>query len=271
MTARFEKKAVPEEYRLLKDIDFLSEIVYYEKADSTNVRAKEAGNAGAKDRTLYLAEQQDDGRGRRGRSWESPAGGSIYMTLLLRPEIAPVKAPMLTLVMAAAVAAGIEAATGIRAGIKWPNDIVVNGRKVCGILTEMSTEIDHIHYVVIGVGINVNQEEFSEEIKQIATSLKRETGEHFSRGLLIKAIMKKFDEYYSLFMERGDLSGILELYNELLVNRGREVRVLEVGNEYHAHAIGINSEGELLVDTPEGERKHIFAGEVSVRGIYGYV
>lgn len=265
------KKAVPEEYRLLKDIDFLKEIVYYEETDSTNLRAKEGGTAGAVEGTLYLADAQKDGRGRRGRSWESPAGSSIYMSLLLRPQILPVKAPMMTLVMAMAVAKGIERATGITAGIKWPNDIVVNGRKVCGILTEMSTEVDHIHYVVIGVGINVNQEEFPEELKQVATSLKKESGKSFSRGTILQEVMETFDEYYRSFLERQDLSGIQELYNEYLVNRGREVRILEVGNEYYAHAVGINEEGELLVDTVNGERKHIFAGEVSVRGIYGYV
>lgn len=265
------KKAVPEEYRLLKDIDFLKEIVYYEETDSTNLRAKAEGAAGATEGTLYLAETQKDGRGRRGRSWESPAGSSIYMTLLLRPQLSPVKASMMTLVMALAVARGIEQVTGISTGIKWPNDIIVNGRKVCGILTEMSTEIDHIHYVVIGVGINVNQDGFPKELKQIATSLKNESGQSFSRGAILQKVMELFEEYYRSFLERQDLSGIQELYNEYLVNRGREVRILEVGNEYYAHAVGINKEGELLVDTTEGERKHIYAGEVSVRGIYGYV
>ncbi len=265
------KKAVPEEYRLLKDIDFLKEIVYYEETDSTNLRAKEDGDAGAVEGTLYLADRQSDGRGRRGRKWESPAGSSIYMTVLLRPELSPVKAPMMTLVMAVAVAKGIEEITGIRTGIKWPNDIVVNGRKVCGILTEMSTEVEHIHYVVIGVGINVNREEFPEELKQMATSLKNESKSSFSRGAIIHAVMERFEEYYQIFLERQDLSGIQELYNACLVNREREVRILEVGNEYNAHAVGINKEGELLVDTMDGERKHIFAGEVSVRGVYGYV
>ena len=161
--------------------------------------------------------------------------------------------------------------TGMETGIKWPNDIVMNKKKVCGILTEMSTEIDYINYVVIGVGINVNQKAFDEELKEKATSLMIETGAPVKRSALIAAVMKHFEKNYALFMENGDLSGLQESYNEMLVNRGKEVRILEPGNEYNAHAYGINETGELIVRTQKGEEKHIFAGEVSVRGIYGYV
>ena len=196
---------------------------------------------------------------------------SIYMTILLRPDLIPTKAPMLTLVMAQSVAEGIREVTGMETGIKWPNDIVMNKKKVCGILTEMSTEIDYINYVVIGVGINVNQKVFDEELKEKATSLMIETGAPVKRSALIAAVMKHFEINYALFMENGDLSGLQESYNEMLVNRGKEVRILEPGNEYNAHAYGINETGELIVRTQKGEEKHIFAGEVSVRGIYGYV
>ncbi|MGN1266582.1 MAG: biotin--[acetyl-CoA-carboxylase] ligase [Dorea sp.] len=267
----YDNKAVPEQYRLLKDIDLISDVIYYEETDSTNIQAKAAGTDGAEHGTLVIAEEQNAGRGRRGRSWESPAGGSIYMTLLLRPEIPPVKAPMLTLVMAAAVAEGLKDATGLATGIKWPNDIVLNGKKICGILTEMSTEIDHINYVVIGVGINVNQETFPEEIEAVATSLKNESGKTFSRVEIIASVMKSFEKYYTIFLQREDLSGQQEFYNRILINRGCEVRVLEPGNEYNAHALGINETGELIVETAEEGQKNIFAGEVSVRGLYGYV
>ena len=138
-------------------------------------------------------------------------------------------------------------------------------------MTEMSTEIDYINYVVIGVGINVNQKAFDEELKEKATSLMIETGAPVKRSALIAAVMKHFEKNYALFMENGDLSGLQESYNEMLVNRGKEVRILEPGNEYNAHAYGINKTGELIVRTQKGEEKHIFAGEVSVRGIYGYV
>ena len=248
-----------------------SNVVYYDEIDSTNNRAKEAGDNKAPHGTLFVADMQVAGKGRRGRVWQSPAGSSIYMTILLYPEISPLKAPQLTLVMAIAVAEGIKAVTGLDTKIKWPNDIVVNGRKICGILTEMSTEIDYINHVVIGAGINVNQDEFPEDIRKTASSLKMELGQQVKRSELIAAIMKSFEKDYEIFIQTEDLSGLQELYNSMLVNLDRDVKVLEPGNEYEAHALGINKTGELIVRTPEGEEKDIYAGEVSVRGVYGYV
>ena len=183
------------------------------------------------------------------------------MTILLYPDIPPVKAPQLTLIMAIAVAEGIREVTGLETKIKWPNDIVVNGKKICGILTEMS----------IGVGINVNQDTFPDDIKENASSLKMELGKRIKRSGLIAAVMKIFEKYYEIFQETEDLSGLQELYNSMLVNKDREVKVLEPGNEYKAYAIGINQTGELIVRTPDGKEKEIYAGEVSVRGVYGYV
>lgn len=248
-----------------------SNVVYYDEIDSTNNRAKEAGNSGMANGTLFVADMQVAGKGRRGRVWQSPSGSSIYMTILLYPKISPLKAPQLTLVMAIAVAEGIQAVTGLDTKIKWPNDIVVNGKKICGILTEMSTEIDYINHVVIGVGINVNQESFPEDIRKTATSLKIELGQKVKRSELIAAVMKSFEKNYEIFVKTEDLSGLQELYNSMLVNLNRDVKVLEPGNEYEAHALGINRTGELIVRTPDGEEKEIYAGEVSVRGVYGYV
>ena len=248
-----------------------SNVVYYDEIDSTNNRAKEAGDNKAPHGTLFVADMQVAGKGRRGRVWQSPAGSSIYMTILLYPEISPLKAPQLTLVMAIAVAEGIKEVTGLDTKIKWPNDIVVNGRKICGILTEMSTEIDYINHVVIGAGINVNQDDFPEDIRKTASSLKMEFGKQVKRSELIAAIMKSFEKDYEIFVKTEDLSGLQELYNSMLVNLDRDVKVLEPGNEYEAHALGINKTGELIVRTAEGEEKEIYAGEVSVRGVYGYV
>lgn len=248
-----------------------SNVVYYDEIDSTNNRAKEAGDNKTPHGTLFVADMQVAGKGRRGRVWQSPAGSSIYMTILLYPEISPLKAPQLTLVMAIAVAEGIKEVTGLDTKIKWPNDIVVNGRKICGILTEMSTEIDYINHVVIGAGINVNQDDFPEDIRKTASSLKMELGKQVKRSELIAAIMKSFEKDYEIFVKTEDLSGLQELYNSMLVNLDRDVKVLEPGNEYEAHALGINKTGELIVRTAEGEEKEIYAGEVSVRGVYGYV
>ena len=247
-------------------------VVYYDETDSTNTRAKELGEKGAEHGTLVIADRQNAGKGRRGRSWESPEGTSIYMTILLRPDMMPVKAPQMTLLMAIAATKGIGQVAGLEARIKWPNDNVsLSGKKLCGILTEMSAEIDYINYVVIGIGVNVNQDSFPQEIKERATSLCLELGHKVQRSQLIAAIMESFEECYEKFMETEDLSGLMEAYNSLLVNRGREVKILEPGHEYEAVAMGINETGELIVKTADGQEKEIFAGEVSVRGVYGYV
>ena len=248
-----------------------AQIVYYEETDSTNNRAKDAGEKGIGHGTLFVADRQSAGKGRRGRRWVSPSGTSIYMSLLLRPEIAPNSAPMLTLVMGLSVAEGIRKVTGMDAGIKWPNDIVINKKKICGILTEMAAEMEYISYVVIGVGINVNQREFPSEIRNMATSLCVEDGHTYQRSEIVAAVLEQFEKNYKTFTESKDLSGIQDAYNAILVNRGQEVKVLEPGNEYEAFAEGINKTGELIVALPDGSKKEIFSGEVSVRGLYGYV
>jgi len=245
--------------------------IRYECVESTNLRAKAAGNKGVSEDTLFVADKQTAGVGRRGRSWESPAGENIYMSLLLKPGIEPVKAPMLTLVMAVSVAEGIRQATGIDTQIKWPNDLILNKKKICGILTEMSLDGTKIGYVVIGVGINVNQKKFVSELTAKATSLALETSQEFDREAIISATLEKFYANYDRFLHVGDLSYLQERYNQSLVNRGCEVVIHEPGNEYSAMAIGINELGELLVETTDGVRHNVYAGEVSVRGIYGYV
>lgn len=273
-------------YRLIESPDVMSKaeidslvdtkwagknVIYYDETDSTNNRAKEAGNNKEPHGTLFVADMQMAGKGRRGRVWKSPSGSSIYMTILLYPDISPVKAPQLTLIMAIAVAEGIREVTGLETKIKWPNDIVVNGKKICGILTEMSTEIDYINHVVIGIGINVNMESFPEDIAKTATSLRIEAGKEFRRFELIAAIMEHFEKAYEAVCKAGSLEPIMEDYNRLLVNCGRRVRVLEPEHEYDALALGIDKTGELQVECEDGSRKSVFAGEVSVRGIYGYV
>lgn len=247
------------------------EIVCFTETDSTNVRARKLGENGAAHGTLVVAEQQTAGRGRRGRGWESPAGSSIYMSLLLRPEFLPNKAPMLTIVMAYSVATALREQTGLDFLIKWPNDIVLNGKKVVGILTEMSTEIEYINHVVIGVGINVNTEAFPEEICATATSIRRESGKTWRRAELIAAILRQFEVQYERFVKEEDLAYLREAYDAILVNCNREVRILGEKDGYRAVALGIDDQGELLVRKEDGTVTSVYAGEVSVRGIYGYV
>ena len=245
--------------------------VYFDATDSTNVQAKRLAEAHAPHGTLVVSDRQDGGKGRRGRSWASPSGVGIWMSLILRPEIAPSSASMLTLAAALAVREGIREETGLSPLIKWPNDLVLNGKKICGILTEMSTELMEIQYVVTGIGINVNQREFPPEIRDTATSLSLEAGRSFRRSSLIAAILKAFEKDYTAFLKTGDLSLLLEEYNACLVNRGKEVCILDPSGEYRAVAEGIDESGSLLVTLPDGTRREIISGEVSVRGIYGYV
>ena len=246
-------------------------IVYFDATDSTNVQAKRLAEAHAPHGTLVVSDRQDGGKGRRGRSWASPSGVGIWMSLILRPEIAPSSASMLTLAAALAVREGIQEETGLSPLIKWPNDLVLNGKKICGILTEMSTELMEIQYVITGIGINVNQREFPPEIRDTATSLSLEAGRCFRRSSLIAAILKAFEKDYAAFLKTGDLSLLLEEYNACLVNRGKEVCILDPSGEYRAVAEGIDESGSLLVTLPDGTRREIISGEVSVRGIYGYV
>ena len=245
--------------------------VYFDATDSTNVQAKRLAEAHAPHGTLVVSDRQDGGKGRRGRSWASPSGVGIWMSLILRPEIDPSLASMLTLVAALAVRKGILEETGLSPLIKWPNDLVLNGKKICGILTEMSTELMEIQYVITGIGINVNQREFPPEIRDTATSLSLEAGRSFRRSSLIAAILKAFEKDYAAFLKTGDLSLLLEEYNACLVNRGKEVCILDPSGEYRAVAEGIDESGSLLVTLPDGTRREIISGEVSVRGIYGYV
>lgn len=246
-------------------------VKYFEIIDSTNEYAKKMADEGAEHGLLVVADEQESGKGRRGRAWSSPKGKMVAMTLLLRPCMRPEKASMITLVMGLAVSRACKRAAGLDVRIKWPNDIVVNGKKLCGILTEMGAEMNEIHYLVIGTGINVNIEEFPEDLSEMATSLLAEMGKRVSRAQLIQYCLEEFEKCYDVFMETQDMTGLLEEYNSLLVNQEREVCVLEPGNEYRGTAKGINRNGELLVETEDGSIREVYAGEVSVRGIYGYV
>lgn len=247
------------------------ELVFFEETDSTNNVIKKMAEEGAPEGQLAIAEIQTGGRGRRGRSWSSPKGSGIWMSFLLRPQIDPMKASMLTIVAAMAAREAVAECSNVEAYIKWPNDIVVNGHKICGILTELSAEMHMINYVVIGVGINVNTTEFPEEIKDTASSLFIETGKKCSRSRIIAAFGSAFEKYYELFLKNENLSDIVNDYDRYLVNINRKVKIIENSSELIATAEGINEEGELLVTDDAGNRHVVRTGEVSVRGIYGYV
>ncbi len=245
-------------------------VYYYDVVDSTNRMAVTLAQEGAAHGTLVVADRQEAGRGRRGRSWESPANSGIFMSLILRPEIAIENAPMLTLVTALAVTKAFRRMTGLDVSVKWPNDIVIHGKKICGILTEMGLCETGMAHVVVGIGINVHNEAFPKELQECATSVYLESGMHISRTRLLVAVLEEFEAYYAGFMNTQDLSELMEEYNAYLVNRDKQVRVLEPENAYDGIARGITKRGELIVETGKTVQ-YISSGEVSVRGIYGYV
>lgn len=246
-------------------------VYFYEEIGSTNAEAKRLAEAGAPHGTLVVADMQTAGRGRRGRSWISPADTNIYFTIVLKPEFAPDQASMLTLVAAHAITAAFRDALGLSAGIKWPNDVVIDGRKTCGILTEMSLEQNDIQYVVIGVGINVRKQEFAPEIADRAIALDEVCAEKVDRSRLLAAVMNRFEVDYESFLQTCSMERLRDSYNAMLVNRDQEVCVLDPAGEYRGTARGINDRGELIVELSDGSLREVYAGEVSVRGIYGYV
>ena len=239
------------------------------ETDSTNLWIKRLAKEGASEGTLALAEFQSAGRGRLGRSWEVPEGTSVMMSILLRPKFEPQYAPTLTLVMGMAVAKAVKN-LGFDVSIKWPNDVVVSHKKICGILTEMGVRDGKIDYAVIGVGINVNIKEFPEEMADKATSLYLESGKEFDRSQIHGLVMEAFEKYYEKFTATCDLSGLKEEYESILANYNQPVRVL-AKEPYDGVARGITDGGELLVEKTDGTIVAVSAGEVSVRGLYSYV
>lgn len=246
--------------------------------DSTNTRVKQLAESGSREGTLVLAEEQTAGRGRRGRSWVSAPGVGIWMSLLLRPKLPPEKVSGLTLLTALALTKAVKRVCHLDAEIKWPNDVMIAKKKICGILTEMSSEENYIHYVAVGIGINANTVDFPEELRESATSLYQEGNRRVNRNELAAAWAACFCEYYERFIELQSLSFVTEEYNSLLVNRNREVRIYYGMTEQalqadtdNGIARGIDENGALLVELKDGTTKRVVSGEVSVRGIYGYV
>lgn len=273
---RPEKEAKLQKLRLEYGLAWAAKTGYYlEETDSTNEDARRYADAGAAHGTVVAAGMQRAGRGRRGRTWISPAWENLYFTLLLRPDFLPEKASMLTLVTALAAAEAIAHKTGLEIGIKWPNDLVCGGKKLCGILTEMRLdsrgEKPAIRDVIVGVGVNVNQTVFAPELRERAVSLRLLSGRSWETDILLIEILKQFEEGYAAFCRQGDLSGLKAAYEARLVNRDRQVRVEDGKAPFTGVARGISETGELLVQCPDGTLEKVYAGEVSVRGIYGYV
>jgi BirA family biotin operon repressor/biotin-[acetyl-CoA-carboxylase] ligase len=246
-------------------------IIYYDSIGSTNSKAKELAEIGQEHGTVIISEEQTSGRGRLGRNWVSPKYKGIWMSIILRPNIITENISQITLIGAAAVQKAIMK-MGIKTSIKWPNDIVLNSKKVCGILTEMSGEIDHINYLVMGIGINVNLQEVDlpEELKDVATSLTLESGKHIERKLLVANVLNVFEELYNDFVQTGNIKETIEICRENSMLIGKEIQLINRGKVTTAKAIDISNQGELVIENSNGTIEDIVSGEVSIRGIYGY-
>lgn len=250
---------------------YLGQTIHYEaEVDSTNQLAKQLAGQGEKEGTLVIADQQTRGKGRLGRVWTSPPGTGIWMSLILRPEILPQYASQLTLVAGLSVCEAIQEVTGLEAQIKWPNDVVVNGKKVCGILTEMSAEMDGINYVIVGIGINVNMKSFAEELPH-ASSLALQGGQEYSRKEIIKHFLEKFEIDYSVYKQNPNLAAIKTRYEKNCITLHKKVKLIRGNEEIIARAIEITTSGALKVQYEDGKIEDIVSGEVSVRGLYDYV
>lgn len=240
-------------------------VLHLDEVDSTNNVAKQLANQDCPEGMLVVAEEQTLGRGRLSRAWFSPPGRGIWWSIVLRPPFAPQEAPKCTLMAAVAAVRAIRRATGVDCGIKWPNDILWQGRKLMGILTEMSAEMDAINYVVIGMGLNVNlrQDEFPHELQEIAVSLSMADGKPISRLAVLQALLLELEAAYDEVRQHG-FAPLLNAWRELSVTLGQAVAVSGTGGGFNGIARDIDEDGALLVETEDGLRR-VLAGDVSIR------
>ncbi|MEF9959784.1 MAG: biotin--[acetyl-CoA-carboxylase] ligase [Niameybacter sp.] len=245
------------------------EIAYYEETDSTNTRLKVWAKEGAKEGSVVIADQQTKGKGRQGKVWESPKEDGIWMSILVKPAISMDKIPQITLLAGLAICEVLRDVTGLDTMIKWPNDLVVNGKKVCGILCEL-VKVGDETAVIIGVGINVNSKKFPDDLPY-ATSLYLEGKETYVRETIIKCLLEHLEGYYILYKEVLSLEPILKTYKTRCMNMNQEVQILGSTYSFTGVVKDIDVEGRLVVENSDGVYEYILAGEVSVRGLYGYI
>lgn len=240
-----------------------AKVVCLDETDSTNIQACRLADEGDRDGLVVVADKQVSGKGRMGRQWESPGGVNLYASILLRPDILPFEAPKLTFLSAVAVCRAINTCTNLTAKVKWPNDVLVNGKKVAGLLNEMSSETEQVHYVVLGIGVNINMhsDQFPQQLRYPATSLREEMGRDVSRLDFTRALLKQIDSLYQVFLEQGSESIIAE-WSELCDLTGKPVQV-DCGNtQLQGIMVGLGDDGALQVRTDDGQIENIYAGDV---------
>jgi len=247
----------------LKGSLFGKRVFHFFKTDSTNRVALELGHAGEPEGAVVLAEEQTAGRGRAGRKWHSERAAGIYATLLLRPKLAPVQAPLLTMMAGLSAHTAVQAVTGLEVDLKWPNDLLIQGKKVGGILTEMHAEPGQIRFVIVGIGLNVNQEKFPGELANTATSLRMEAGKAQSRMELLVRLLREFESDYNRFVREGVASVVARFESISSYAKGKRVRVTNGTESYAGTTAGLGPEGLLQVQRDDGRMMTVIAGDVA--------
>lgn len=234
---------------------------FFETLQSTQIVAHQLAQENAPEGTLVVSEEQTVGRGRMARPWHSPPGTGVWMSLLLRPSLPPHRAPQFTLIAAVAVVNAIDDVCGIQAEIKWPNDVLIKGKKVTGILTELQADSERIYSIIIGIGMNVNQRSFPDELKAIATSLALETGSDIDRAKLIQRVLVYIERYYELYLTKG-FAPIKVLWESYAVTIGKQVIARTISGTIEGVAKGITDEGVLLVEDASGHTHSIYSADI---------
>ena len=239
------------------------EIHFPQEVTSTNTLAMGLAADGAPEGTVVIAETQTSGRGRLGRKWISPKG-NLYLSVVLRPNIPIHKAPLITLTGAVAVASAIRTTCGLEAGIKWPNDILIAGKKVCGLLTEMSAEQDRIRHIVLGIGVDVNMEmgELPPDVRSLSTTLAEEAGKKINRTALFHQVLRDLEHWYQKFL--GNEGDVLNEWKKLNMTIGNRITVNGAGEVLAGLAQGVDSDGRLIVRLDNGTIRTLAAGDVTI-------
>lgn len=244
-------------------------ILFFDRLDSTNDEAKRQALNETVEGTVITCRNQTNGKGRMGRHWESETGNGLWFSVILKPVIPVKNAVQITLLGGIAALKAIRKVTGAEAFIKWPNDIVINGKKAVGILTEMSAEIESVKFVVLGIGINVNNDVFEGELAEKATSLKIETKKNYSRNIILCEVLNEFEKLYIKYISEKSFKYFVDEYEKLCINLGRNVKVICKDYNIEGTAVGIDEGGELIIKDYNGVITSIYSGEVSVRNSDG--
>ncbi|OZM57296.1 biotin--[acetyl-CoA-carboxylase] ligase [Lottiidibacillus patelloidae] len=266
MTGRPDKLSSDVVKRNLTTNKIGQNIHFYETTPSTQRIAHLLAQQGKPEGTVVFAEEQTEGKGRLDRSWHSPVGAGIWMSIILRPNLPPQHAPQLTLLAAVAIVRAIESELNITCEIKWPNDILINGKKAVGILTELHAEADRINSVIVGIGINVNttKEEFPSELQHLATSLSLEKGgDKIDRASLARVIFESLEEMYEKYLEHG-FTFIKLLWESYSVSIGKQIIARTISGEIRGYARGITDEGVLMIEESDGKIQYIHSADIEL-------